>query len=140
VEQHVTRAIANSDLRAAVVRALHGARHRLEAESCGAVLHEFRHLAAVERVDWDAAALRPSSFDRLLFRDGRDNATCLAGGIAAFTGTGSRVVFVCDRFAHLDRARAELILLHELLHTVGVPERPPTPAAIDRAVASRCGA
>ena len=84
-----------------------------------------------------ASSVRP--IDRIIFRDGREHRDCTKRAIVAFTSPGSRVVFVCSqRFARLARDRAEQVIIHELLHTLGLPEGPPTSAAIDRAVASRC--
>jgi hypothetical protein len=89
-----------------------------------------------------AAALAPdppATLGRLIFRDGREHVFCRSGGVAAFTGAGSRVVFVCPRqFLELGRDEAERVVLHELLHTLGLHERPPSSADIDRAVARRC--
>ena len=77
---------------------------------------------------------------RAIFRDGRENVKCRTGSVAAFTGPGSRVVFVCgNRFGAIGRERAELIVIHELLHTLGLNERPPASGEIDRVVAERCG-
>jgi hypothetical protein len=74
-----------------------------------------------------------------MFRDGATSAAC-SGAVAAFTGPGSRVVFVCGaRFAEIDRGRAELVVIHELLHTLGLGELPPRSSEIDRAVATSCG-
>ncbi len=94
---------------------------------------------------------------RLSFRDGSGDATC-AGGVAAFTRPGSLVVFLClSRFQGLvrrDRFRAGNVLIHEELHTLGLPEarrgaeardlaRTENPlmtsSQINDLVASRCG-
>ena len=61
----------------------------------------------------------------------------------AFTETGGRVVHVCGpRFAdgfRRDRAASEIIVIHEMLHAMGLGENPPTSAAITRQVLARCG-
>jgi hypothetical protein len=50
---------------------------------------------------------------------------------------------VCGRrFAYyfaLDRAQGEIIIIHELLHSLGLGENPPSSAAITKMVEQRCG-
>jgi len=79
----------------------------------------------------------------ILFTDGSDRLPCKAGGALAFTTPGSRVVYVCTRaFKSLaDRypVRAEVSVIHEALHTLGLGENPPSPAEITRTVLARCG-
>jgi hypothetical protein len=38
----------------------------------------------------------------------------------------------------IGRARAEEVVIHEMLHTLGLGEQPPTPGQIDGVVASHC--
>jgi hypothetical protein len=134
--------IKDGELIAAIVRAVRGARHRLEQHRCADILNKFcdtqgRPLAEVLL----SLRLEPVGLlTRVIFRDGRDNAICRASPAAAFTGPGSRVVFVCgQRFPRLSRERAQLVVIHELLHTLGLGERPPTTGEIDRLVARHCG-
>jgi hypothetical protein len=133
--------VPNGELAAAIVRARDGASRRLALESCAHVLNQFS--------DGDGRSLRDvlsgrglsaaSSLTPVIFRDGDAAPTCRSGPIAAFTSPGSNVVFVCGkRFARLNKERAELVVVHELLHTLGLQERPPLPGEIDRAIASRC--
>ncbi len=60
----------------------------------------------------------------------------------AFTQPGGRVVHICGpRFAngfHRDRTTAEIIVIHEVLHVMGLGENPPTSAAITKQVLARC--
>ena len=133
-------AVRDGELAAAVWRAVRGAQRLLARADCQAVLDDFvdasgRPLRKVSRVstsspdDWLA---------HIIFRDGDGAAVCTHA--AAFTVVGSRVVFVCPRqFAALHRSDAELIVIHELLHTLGLGERPPTSREIDRVIARRCG-
>jgi hypothetical protein len=93
--------IEDGELAASVDRALRGAARLLAQPSCAAVLNEFQDAGGRPLTDVVASlALTPSdSLARMIFRDGRDHATCRSGAAAAFTGPGSRVVFVCgNRF------------------------------------------
>jgi hypothetical protein len=131
----------NGELVAAIVRARNGARRRLSDEACAGVFSQFtdREGRSLREVASGLGLSAPDSLMRVLFRDGDTASTCQAGPTAAFTSPGSSVVFVCGRrFVRLDRQRAELVVVHELLHTLGLPERPPTSGEIDRAVARQC--
>ena len=60
----------------------------------------------------------------------------------AVTAPGSRVVYVCGRaFTEAQSRsaeRAELVVLHEALHTLGLGEDPPASPEITRLVGRRC--
>ena len=72
-----------------------------------------------------------------------DAARCSADQrMVAYTAPGNRVIWICgerfaDRFASSAR-RGAVLLIHELLHTLGLGENPPSSAAITDAVARRC--
>ena len=80
----------------------------------------------------------------LYFVDGDDSARCrLDEGTAAFTTPGSRVIYVCgarfaNRFAR-NTTGGEILIIHELLHSLGLGENPPTSAEITNLVMARCG-
>ena len=136
-----TLAIRDGELAAAVHRAVRGAAHLLSQPACAEVLDEFSDVGGRPLRDvLGTLSLSPTaSLSRIIFRDGREHMTCRGGGKAAFTGPGSRVVFVCgNRFGKLERLRAQHVVIHEMLHTLGLDERPPAPGDIDRAVARRC--
>ena len=49
-------------------------------------------------------------------------------------------MFLCgERFTRIGGPEAELILIHEMLHTLGLGERPPTTRQIDQVVIRHCG-
>ena len=59
--------------------------------------------------------------------------------LVAYTSPGQRVVYVCgSKFVHplfrLDQRLAELLIIHELLHSLGLGENPPTPGQITKQV------
>lgn len=133
--------VSDGALAMALTVAAHGAVRRLEGGACQRLFDAFADRnglplrATLEAHAWSVTDVA----SRVVFRDGRETTTCRAGNIAAFTGPGSRVVFVCgQRFAAMDRTRAELVLVHEFLHTLGLEERPPLPSEIDAAVAGAC--
>ncbi len=131
--------------RAAVMRALAGAAARLEEPVCQAVLGDFE-AAVGDEPSRRLAALRLTAsefLDVIVFARGARQGRCAEPGVLAVTTPGSRVVYVCEgRFAELatgDPETAEATLIHEALHSLGVPENPPTSREITRRVLARCG-
>jgi hypothetical protein len=130
----------------AVVRqALEGAARRLRDPGCAAIFEDFLDAAGAP-LQRRLEAVRTSPPDylaRIVFADGFGHAFCARPDVVALTRPGSRVVYVCaPRFTALqgrDPARAEAVLLHEALHTLGLGEDPPASAEITRRVAARCG-
>ncbi len=130
--------------RDATRRALDDVARWLGASKCARLFSEFQ--------DGDgqplAARLRqlqstPADYLQLVyFHDGEVNAACKREGTLAFTQVGSRVVYVCGR----DFARAwnkqprETIatIIHEMLHSLGLGENPPTPRQISYRVEKLC--
>ena len=83
----------------------------------------------------------PSYARTVLFYDGSNEGPCLRPRVHAFTAPGSRVVRVCPslgRLAAAEPGRAESIVIHEVLHTLGLAENPPTSDDITAAVERRC--
>lgn len=78
------------------------------------------------------------------FIDASMNLPCQRGDLpVACTSPARRVVYVCgSRFVHpifrLDQRLAELLIIHELLHSLGLGENPPTSSQITKQVAKRC--
>jgi hypothetical protein len=130
----------------AVRRALLSARSRLAGESCRRVLADFD--SAVEEGSLGAVLERRGGtaeghLDSLVFKDGSGREHCASPEILAFTSVGSAIVFVCPRafvrVAARDPVLAEMVLIHEALHTLGLGENPPTSAAITARIEERCG-
>jgi hypothetical protein len=62
----------------------------------------------------------------------------------AYTTPGSRVIFICGtRLVKASSTGAsterEIVVIHELLHSLGLTENPPTSAQITKVVTARCG-
>lgn len=130
----------------AVQRALLSARSRLAGESCRRVLSDFD--SALESGSLRAVLDRRGGtaqghLDSLVFKDGSGRPRCARPEILAFTSVGSDTVFVCSRafvrVAQRDPALAEMVLIHEALHTLGLGENPPTSAEITARIEERCG-
>jgi len=130
----------------AVKRALLAARVRLSASGCRQLLDEFR-LAGPNRSlaeVLEAEGRSPEQhLDTLRFEDGSRHPRCGSPAILAFTHPGSEVVYICaSQFKSAvtnDPAYAEMILIHEWLHTLGLGENPPTSLEITARVSERCG-
>jgi len=127
--------------------AIKGAVRRLAAPDCQLVLDEFRDgegqplKARLDRLNQTIVEYLANVY----FVDGDESEQCRRDlTIAAYTEPGSRVIFVCgDRFARQFARRTaggEILVIHELLHSLGLGENPPTPAQITARVLDRCRA
>jgi hypothetical protein len=124
---------------------------RLQDPACRQVMTDFTddsgHLLSANLQTLDQSALERLS--DMLFVDASDESACLDPVTGAYTTPGSRVVFVCaSRFAtssaSLSGTAGEILVIHELLHSLGLGESPsmrgaPTSAQITRQVWTRCG-
>jgi hypothetical protein len=126
-----------------VRRAVHAAARRLAEPSCAAVLSDFRDHADrplrdhLRELDLDA-----STYARMvLFYDGSNDSPCRRPRTYAFTAPGSRLVRTCANLGALESsapAEAEAVVIHEILHTLGLEENPPTSEDITAQVVRRC--
>ncbi len=132
---------------AAVERARAGAARRLEGQDCQRVLEDFTDRQGHSlKENLGALELSPSDYlQTIRFEDGSTVAVCRQPLVLLAVATGGRVVYVCpgtggiSRFAQLqDPARADSLLIHEMLHTLGLGEDPPTTSVITRQVEARC--
>ena len=132
--------------RMVVKDAIEGALRRLARPTCERVFTDFvdpagHPLSAALEV-WDKTP--PEALAALYFVDGDGSKQCRADVMtAAFTAPGSRVIYVCgtrfaDEFARKTTG-GEILLIHELLHALGLGENPPTSAQITDMVWKRCG-
>ncbi len=126
-----------------VRRAVHAAARRLADPSCAAVLAAFRDPSG-RTLDERLLELRLEAPDyalMVLFYDGSNDAPCHRPRVHAFTAPGSRVVHACPDLGMLaasDPRQAEAVVIHELLHTLGLQENPPASDDITAAVEARC--
>lgn len=74
---------------------------------------------------------------------GTTRVRCNEAGIPAWTITNQPTIFLCSRFAELPPVSAAVTVIHESLHTAGLPEKPPvataeTPSEINDRVRRAC--
>jgi hypothetical protein len=127
----------------AVRLAVHGAARRLADPACAAVLADFSdqrgtplHLNLQQQDVTASAYVR-----RVFFYDGSGDAPCRRPGVFAYTAPGSRIVRACPALGWLastERDRAEAVVIHEVLHTLGLAENPPSSEQITTTVERRC--
>jgi len=131
----------------AVDSARTGALKRLESEECRKVFTDF--VDAQGRTlqqsleEWTAS---PAEYIGLVpFVDGSSQALCRKTKTALVASPGVRRVFVCKTFADVQLRQpgvAESMVIHEILHTLGLGEAPqpgaPTSIEITQRVEARC--
>ena len=129
---------------AAVERALAGALLRLESAECRRIFADFHDGTGAplgNRLD-RLGVSAPDYLTLVVFVDGSALRACHGTDVMAVTAPGSRVVRVCGpRFSAAQARspeRAELVVLHEALHTLGLGENPPDSLEITRRVGERC--
>ena len=139
--------IANPVVRWRVEQALDGAARRLAGSECQKLFTEFEDGAGQSlRARLETLHQTGEAFlEMLRFADGETMPLCArTTNIAAFTQPGSRVVQICGAVFARQSARnpqaAEVLMIHELLHTLGLEENPPSASEISRRVLVRCGA
>jgi len=135
---------------AAVERAKAGAARRLQDPACLKVLTDFRdregRTLAENLQAWGVSA---AEYVQIVpFRDGASVPLCQRQTVRLATTPGSPPVYVCPAAAGLGspfaqiQARnpslAEAMVIHEILHTLGLGENPPTTFEITERVRARC--
>jgi hypothetical protein len=127
-----------------VRRALDEASHRLSDPECQRILTGFHDREGRPLADRLAVlGLNVQSYLRVIvFRDGSSHEIC--GSTLAYTRPASRVVYVCGRAVerHWDENREYVVetMLHEMLHTLGLQEDPPSSTEISRRIRQHCRA
>jgi hypothetical protein len=128
---------------ATLERAREGAARKLERPECRSVLDEFRDrtgrsLAENLASKWNRS---PAEYLRMIpFVDGASHSLCRRN-VHMFVTMGTPRVFVCRSFAEQQVRSpfsAENMVIHEMLHTLGLGENPPSSEEISRRVNGRC--
>jgi hypothetical protein len=144
-ETQVLLGFVDSDTRFAVQGAVDGAAARLSNSRCQQVLADFADEAGQDLTTGLLASGKgpADAFAELRVVDSGGTPQCSTGSTLAFTQIGSRVIHVCGatfmKRSMRNRMAAEVILIHEFLHTLGLGENPPTSDAITAQVTLRCG-
>jgi len=123
--------------------AVHRASRLLDEPTCAAILDDLRDGAGralrerLEEMDVDA----PSYARMVLFYDGSNDPPCRRPRTYAFTAAGSRIVRACPALGWLassEPTRAAAVVIHEVLHTLGLGATPPASDEITALVEKRC--
>jgi len=131
----------------AVESARSGAVKRLESDECRKVFSDFSDAEGrTLQQNLEAWTPSPAEYIGLIpFVDGSSQALCRKTKIALVASPGVRRVFVCKTFAEVQLRQpdvAESMVIHEILHTLGLGEAPmpgqPTSLEITQRVESRC--
>jgi hypothetical protein len=84
----------------------------------------------------------PAQYLRIVpFVDGTGEHLCHREEVMLVSTPNVPRVIVCPRFAEVERHRPEaapIMVIHEVLHTLGLGENPPTSTEITRRVEARC--
>jgi len=118
-----------------------GARERLGRPKCQAVLTDFESVdgGRLDEVLRASGRTAQEQLDRMVLESGMGRHVC-DRSVLASTRVHSPVVSIClRRFMFLRSAHQEVILIHEMLHAIGLGENPPDSLAITKRVMERCG-
>ena len=78
----------------------------------------------------------------IIFADGTGRGSCKRDGVRAYTAPGSRVIYLCGRTfvqsAQREPKELKAVMIHEMLHSLGLGENPPTSKHITYRVRQRC--
>jgi hypothetical protein len=129
---------------AAVERAREGAARRLEDPGCRRVFSDFHDVhGQTIGSNLDKWEVGPAEYLRIVpFVDGSGEPLCHRGKVMLVATPNVPRVVVCPGFAGVQRSDpgfAESLVIHEVLHTLGLGENPPTSGEITRRVEMRCG-
>lgn len=134
-----------------IERGLAGAAERLREPECQALLDDFTDgRGRPLRHRLDELGLHPSDYLRTIaFREGSSQRSCRPEHVLMVAYPGRSTVYVCaaqgrsiTRLAvTLSRSHdlVEHTIIHEMLHTLGLRENPPTSHQITQQVRRRCG-
>jgi hypothetical protein len=141
----------NSFDRRVIERVRARAATRLDGAECRKLLSEFKdHEGRTLESNLEPLGLSPSRYLLLLdFVDGTPVPACGKPAVAMAANPGLRRVFVCpvgpgrinsrlSRIEFESGSLAEAMMIHEMLHTLGLGENPPTTFEITARVRERC--
>jgi hypothetical protein len=125
-------------------RALRGAAERLAKPGCQMILSEFQDERG-QPLSHSLVKLgsSPEDYLRLVnFHDAGGSPQCGKPGVLAFTSRNSRVVYLCgrdfERAERRDPRDMQVTIIHEMLHSLGLGENPPSPREISFRILEHC--
>ena len=127
----------------AVQRAVTGADEWLARPKCQRVFSDFEDRSG-KRLSEVLAEQRTTGREhlrRVFFYDGSRLRLCERTSVAAVTAVGGRAIFVCPkgfREGCQSPVEARATIIHELLHSLGLGENPPSSREITLQVLRRC--
>jgi len=136
--------IPDSVARRAAIDAMETASARFAHADCREILTDFEDGNGRSLADGlSSLAVEIQTYLTMVtFIDDTRNPRCVSG-VLALTGPGSRVVRVCTielkRMTAQQREYVAATFIHEILHTLGLNENPPSPREITSRVLARCG-
>ena len=138
--------VADSRARRAVHQAVLGAQKRLANPDCQLLLTDFKDAEGrllLEQLQPTTQTAPEYLAERIWFVEDDDATQCRRDDVlTAFTAPDYKVVHICSkRFAERferQRVATEMLIIHEMLHTLGLGENPPSSAAITAQVTKRC--
>ncbi len=138
-----TARLALAAQRYALARAIRGAADQLADEQCQALLEEFADASGQPlRSVLAAHGLAISDYMAQVFFYDAPEWACRGPNLAV-TKPGSRAIFVCGARFQKEMAtnsrNAEAVVIHELLHSLGLGENPPSSDHITARVRAQCG-
>jgi len=140
---HLVR-IPDPVARRAAIDALEAASARFADAECSRVLTDFEDGDSRSLADQlSSIAVDIQAYLRMVtFIDDTRHPRC-ASGVLAITAPGSRVVRICaDELKRINPHKPEYVVasfIHEILHTLGLGENPPSSREITERVLARCG-
>ena len=121
-----------------------GRKPGLQEPECQKLLEDFRdgegRLLRQSLEKWGVSAAE--YVQMIPFLDGSSHRLCLWSKVELVSSPGTPRVFVCGRFATTqvrEPGLAEAMVIHEMLHTLGLGENAPTSGEITQRVKGRCG-
>jgi hypothetical protein len=133
------------DLIRAVNEVARLAARKLEAAACQTVFSAFKDSTGrTLRENLETKGQSGAVYLKwLIFLNGSEDQFCLNNHIVAGTNPGDRFVRLCGplfkSIARTDSGYAAALIIHEELHSLGLPENPPSSDAITRKVVEHCG-
>jgi len=136
--------IGDSYVHEAARRTLERAAHLMSLPECQQLLSDFVDASGqpLRRKLAELGVTAVQYLRLIIFYDGTNYGRCRESGILAFTSPDSRVVYLCGRdFLRTEQSApddARAVVIHEMLHSLGLGENPPSSRDITSRVRQRC--